>query len=150
MRSWHVVQEICKMKNEIVRVEDEIVTVKLQQKGKEDQIVWQMMAYPISPNHSNYEEWVNAICKVSYLVDHIFPLETHRIIYWCNFCKNETHLHYMCPFPQTEGWKGPTPDDVLKTPEYNNTRCPYNNPQESARGPRGHLLRLRLIQSLQT
>jgi len=29
MRSWHVVQEICKMKskNEIVHVEDEIVTV---------------------------------------------------------------------------------------------------------------------------
>ena len=26
MRSWHVVQEICKIKNEIVRVEDEIVT----------------------------------------------------------------------------------------------------------------------------
>jgi len=31
MRSWHVVQDVCKMKskNEIVRVEDEIVTQPL-------------------------------------------------------------------------------------------------------------------------
>jgi len=44
MRSWYVVQEICKMKskNEIVRVEDEIVTLyaktsyhKLSSKGQE-------------------------------------------------------------------------------------------------------------------
>ena len=40
MRSWHVVQDICKMKskNEIVRVGDEIVTLGLKHNDSQDHI----------------------------------------------------------------------------------------------------------------
>lgn len=124
------------------RVEDalhsfHLTTTALPQQGKEDRTVWQLMAKPISSNHNHQNKWVSVIRNATYLVDHIFPLETHRVIKRCDFCKNETHPHYTCPFPLVEGWKGPTPEEVLGSRDSQDTRRPRTNTRGGGRGGRG-------------
>ncbi|KAF8236738.1 hypothetical protein L208DRAFT_1523895, partial [Tricholoma matsutake] len=67
------------------RVEDalhsfHLMMAALPQQGKEDHTVWQLMEKPISSNHNHQDEWVSIIQNVTYLVNHIFPLKTHRVI----------------------------------------------------------------------
>ncbi|KAF8228995.1 hypothetical protein L208DRAFT_1288755 [Tricholoma matsutake] len=109
------------------RVEDalssfHLTTITLSQQGADDREVWQLMARLISSNNNNHNKWTQSIRNAFYLVDHIFPLNTFRIIRQCDFCKNETHPQYMCPFPLVEGWKGPIPDKVLQAHESKDTR----------------------------
>ena len=73
MRSWHVVQEICKMKskNEIVRVEDEIVTMYTAGAG------W---CFPRK----------NPLRDMFCDFQRVFPMETQKV-----FLKEKSEKHYV-------------------------------------------------------
>ena len=73
--------------------------------------IWQLTGKPITTDHARHREYLSIIRGERYLVGLHF-LDIKKRFVDCAGCKSDNHPAHMCPFPKTEDWMGPTPDNA--------------------------------------
>lgn len=102
-----------------------------------DAPIWQLTGKPITTDMGRHKEYLNIIRGGRYMVGLHF-LEIERRFVDCAGCKSDTHPAHMCPFPRTEDWMGPVPDNAerfLKRMEGNSGKKEKDSPPR--RGGKG-------------
>lgn len=75
------------------------------------------MAWHVSTNNSHLNEWVQTIWNATFLVDHIHPLDTYRVIKHCESVISEKMKHTpttCAPIHSLKDKRDPTPKKSLK------------------------------------
>jgi hypothetical protein len=75
--------------------------------------LYQVTIEPVDHDPAFNAKWRSAIenPKTPYRIG-VRTLETHRKTVDCGFCKNVTHPMIGCSYPLTEGWAGPTVEQI--------------------------------------
>jgi hypothetical protein len=101
--------------------------------------IWQLTGKPITADIVRQREYLSVIRGEHYLVGSHF-LEIEKCFVDCAGCKSDAHPAHMCPpFPKTEDWMGPTPDNAerfLKRIDGSSGQKEKGSP--SRRGGRGY------------
>ena len=72
------------------------------------QPVWNIYMFPPSRNEEIMREWRSTIRRVVFVTDSNGAGRTMKT-FSCTICRSEDHPGGMCPYPDQQGWKTPTP-----------------------------------------
>ncbi|KAG9222751.1 hypothetical protein CCMSSC00406_0004665 [Pleurotus cornucopiae] len=95
------------------KVQDALSTLAITFTTEGSQRFWHLTAKPVTDDPVKHDNWLKALRDgKSFVLGRILAVDVSRGFERCDFCKNESHPEGACPFPKTQGWRGPRPSDV--------------------------------------
>lgn len=91
----------------------DMTVVEIDETGpNRGKLAYVVFCKPISHDRQVYADWVGFYTAPGYYRRNVYRLDVEKRQLDCKLCKDTSHSALSCPLPLTEGWQGPTLEEI--------------------------------------